>query len=177
MAENEREKPKDWEPQYTQVPIASLQQIIQDVVNATLSGGGVDASAVQSSTGGISTSNVEVVLLLNNIKGMIMALTASVQALVDQVAATKSYEDASKAAMALLVTQSKALSDQVATLTAAGTGMSAADAAAVTQATADLHASAVALEVAVPANVAPAPVAAAPVVDPAAPAAPAAPAV
>lgn len=153
-------KPKDWEPQYIQVPIEYLQGIIEDIVDTTLSsyqGGG---------TGTTIGSDLAVINLLTNIKDMIMPLSASVQNLVDQVAASKSIEASSAAALVQLVTQSKALSDQVAALTAAGTGMSAADAAAITKAATDLHDSATALQAAVPASVSPSP-APAPVIPPA----------
>lgn len=84
-----------------------------------------------------------------------MPLSASVQTLVDQVAASKSVEAASAAALMQLVTQSKALTDQIAALTAAGTQMSAEDQAAIAQAATDLHDSAVALQTAVPAGTEP----------------------
>lgn len=166
---------KNWEPQYTVVPTAYLQQIVQDVVNATLSGyqGGGTANVIGS--------DIAAVNLLNLIKDTIMSVDANVQALVDQVTASKSVEAASAAALAQLVTQSKDLSDKVAALTAAGTGMSAADAALLASATKDLHDSATALAAAVPTNTAPpapadvippvAPVAAPAAVDPAVPAA------
>lgn len=96
-------------------------------------------------------------LIPQTVKDITMPLSASVQNLVDQVAASKSIEAASAAALVQLVTQSKALSDQVAALTAAGQTMSAEDAAAIAQAASDLHDSAVALQTAVPAGTDPVP--------------------
>lgn len=100
-----------------------------------------------------------------------MPISASVQTLVDQVAASKSVEAASAAALVQLVSQSAALASQIADLTAAGTAMSAEDQAAIAQAATDLHDSAVALQSAVPANTPPAtgPVETIPPVDPNAP--------
>lgn len=92
-------------------------------------------------------------LVIDQAKDTNMALSKTVQDLVDQVAASTSLQAASAAAMTELVRQSADLSAQVAALTAAGTAMSAEDAAAITKAAADLAASAVALQAAVPANV------------------------
>lgn len=170
-------KAKYWEPPFIQVPVNYLQQIVQDVVNITMTSIQTGIPLPNPTT---PSANQEVVNLLNNIKDMIMPLSAQVQTLVDQVAASKSIEASSAAAMVQMVSQSKALADQLtAAVAAAGAaGMSAADSAAIVQAATDLHDSASALATAVPASVpppaAPAPVippAAAPVVDPAAPAA------
>lgn len=162
---------KNWEPQYTVVPTLYLQQIIQDVVNTTLSGYQGGGSATNMG------SDIAAVNLLTFIKDTIMSVDANIQSLVDQVTASKSIEAASATALAQLVTQSKELSDKVNALTAAGTGMSAEDAALLAGATKDLHDSATALAAAVPANTtpvaSPTPVAAPVAIDPAPPAAPA----
>ncbi len=96
----------------------------------------------------------------NSEKDNSMALSKTVQDLVDQVAASKSLEASSAAAMTELVNQSaqlkKTVDDLMAAAAAAGTpGMTAEDAAAIAQAAADLAASAVALQSAVPANTTP----------------------
>jgi hypothetical protein len=92
----------------------------------------------------------------NNVKEMIMALSVSVQRLVDQVAASKSLQAASAAALTELVNQSAALSKQIADLVVSGS-MSAEDMAAIDQASTDLADAAVALQAAVPVNTPPAP--------------------
>ncbi len=89
-----------------------------------------------------------------------MALSKSVQDLVDQVAASKSLEASSAAAMTELVNQSaqlkKTVDDLMAAAAAAGTpGMTADDAAAIAQAAKDLADSATALQAAVPASTPP----------------------
>ena len=89
-----------------------------------------------------------------------MALSKSVQDLVDQVAASKSLEASSAAAMTELVNQSALLKKTIDDLNAAAAsagapGMTAEDAAAIAQAAGDLAASAVALQAAVPTGVTP----------------------
>src|SRR6266699_1519266 len=96
----------------------------------------------------------------NSEKDNSMALSKTVQDLVDQVAASKSLEASSAAAMTELVNQSaqlkKTVDDLMAAAAAAGTpGMTAEDAAAIAQAAADLAASATALQAAVPASTPP----------------------
>ena len=93
----------------------------------------------------------------NNVKDIAMALSASVQRLVDQVAASASLEASSAAALTELVTQSANLSKQISDLVAAGTAMSAEDMAAIDKASTDLADSAAALQSAVPVSVPPAP--------------------
>lgn len=142
---------KEYEPQYVApVRIDSLQQWLRDTFNTTLNG-------YQGGSKSDLGSSLAVTNLLKTIKDMLMALSAQVQTLVDQVAASKSIEASSAASLAQLVTQSKSLADQVAALTAAGTGMSAEDAAAIAQASTDLHDSAAALAAAAPQNTAPVP--------------------
>lgn len=87
-----------------------------------------------------------------------MSLSATVQGLVDQIAASKSIEASSAAAMVQLVTQSKLNADQITSLmaqVAAGNALSPEDAAAIAKGATDLHDSATALQAAVPANVPP----------------------
>lgn len=98
---------------------------------------------------------VSLVNSMNTEKDLSMALSANVQVLVDQVAASTSFEASSAAAMRELVNQSAALKKTVDEMTAAGTGMSVEDAAAISKAATDLAASAVALAAAVPAAVPP----------------------
>lgn len=143
-------KPKDWEEPYVAaVRSAELQSFLVDAVNLALSSyqGGGSANSLGS--------NIAAVALLKQVKDTVMALSAQVQNLVDQVAASKSAEASSAASLAQLVTQSAALKDQVAAaVAAAGTaGMSAEDSAAIVQATTDLHDSAAALADAAPKNV------------------------
>jgi len=116
------------------------------------------------------TVNVMALIVSHNIvKEMIMALSASVQRLVDEVAASKSIQASSSAAMTELVTQSANLSKQIADLVAAGTAMSAEDMAAIDQASTDLAEAAVALQAAIPVNVPPAPGPTPDPIDPATP--------
>lgn len=167
-------KPKNWEPAYYQIADVELQQISRSLFSryqaritaqaasnptqAAIDQAAADKAAADSLTSGGSTLSITVVTnLLQTIKDMIMALSASVQTLVDQVTASKSIEASSAAALTQLAAQSKANADQIATLVAsAGTaGMSAEDTAAVVQAAKDLADSAAALQTAVPANVPP----------------------
>lgn len=160
-------KPKYWEPPFIQVPVAELQRVVWEVINDVLLGG-------SAPKGGSSTvvDNAATVSLLRQIKDMLMSLSPQVQSLVDQIAASKSIEASSAAAMVQLVSQSKANSDKITTLmaqVAAGSALSAEDAAAIAKGAADLHDSATALQAAVPASVPP-PAEPVPVIPPASPA-------
>ena len=86
-----------------------------------------------------------------------MALSAQVQALVDQVTASKSIEAASALAWTGMVNQLTDLKAQLAAAVAAAgaAGMSAEDTVAITKAVTDLHDSATVLQTAVPANTTP----------------------
>ena len=148
-------KPKDWEPEFFVTPMSELSDLIGNVFSRYQGG---------SSKGNTAQSD-QVVTLLNQLKGQIMALSAQVQSLVDEVAATKSIEAASATAMAGMAKQISDLQAQVAAAAANGT-ISAEDAAAIAQSVSDLKDGATALQAAVPANTDPAAAA------PAAPAAP-----
>lgn len=160
-------KSRDWEPSYFVVPMTELSDIIQTTFSRYQGGPKGNPAQGQSD---------QAVVLLTDMKGRIMALSAQVQSLVDQVAASKSIEASSAASLAQLVSQSADLKAQVAAAVASAgaAGMSAEDSAAIVQAATDLHDSAAALADAAPKNTAPvapadviAPVVDAPVAPPA----------
>lgn len=133
-------KQRDYEPLYLKIPLEVIRQHC------------IGYDEIPFSHQPTSITEVK------ELKEAIMALSAQVQTLVDQVTASTSVEAASAAALLQLVTQSKALSDQVAALmaeVAAGTSLSPADAAALTKAATDLHDSATALATAVPVGTVP----------------------
>jgi peptidoglycan hydrolase CwlO-like protein len=97
----------------------------------------------------------QVGLIISQSKVENMALSKSVQDLVNEVAESTSIQQASAKAIGELVKQSSDLKAKVDELTAAGSQMSAEDAEAIAKAVSDLDATAKALQSAVPQNVPP----------------------